>query len=163
VQPAGGSSGQNEPVTENWVTAKQVSEKISIYGKADGLQPYLHEKLHPWDSIYLEQIGAHFFAVMYLHDRKLALVADGLNSLPEDEDAMSILQDDFAPATIQVVRFNGQNRDDRCGSAAVAIVIEFQKIYGRDELPSELWPEKVTYNRVQAAMHKVDTPTSCVS
>jgi len=158
VQPAGGSSGQNEPVTENWVTAKQVLEKISIYGKADGLQPYLFEKLHPWDSIYLEQIGAHFFAVLYLHERKIALVADGLNSLPDDEDAMSILHDDFAPATIRVVRFNGQNRDDRCGSAAVAIVIEFQKLYERGELPSELWPERVTYKRVQAAMHKVDTP-----
>jgi len=158
LQPAGGSSGQNEPVTENWVTAKQVLEKISIYGKADGLQPYLYEKLHPWDSIYLEQIGEHFFAVLYLHERKLALVADGLNSLPDDEEAMSIIQDDFAPAALRVVRFNGQNQDDRCGSAAVAIVIEFQKIYEQNELPSELWPERVTYKRIQAAMHKVDTP-----
>jgi len=157
-QPRAGASGKTEPEMENWVTASEVIRKASIYGKIEGLQPYVFEKKKMWDSLYLDQVGEHFFVVLYLHKRNLALVADGLNSLPEDKEAMEMLQEDFAPAEIRVVKFTGQNRDDRCGSAAVAIILEFQKSYDRDEIPTELIPERVTYSRVDRALHKVRTP-----
>lgn len=154
-QPSAGASGQREPTTENWVTAAEVIKKASIYGKNVGIQLYIFVENKPWDSIYLEQVGQHFFVVLYIHERNLAMVADGLNSLPEDRAAMEMIKEDFAPAEVKVVRFKGQNRDDRCGSAVVAIILEFQKTYDRGEIPVELVPEKVTYQRVERALHKV--------
>jgi len=56
------------------------------------------------------------------------------------------------------VRFEVQNRDDRCGSAAASIIIEFWKTHDRGGIPVELTPERVTYQRVGRALHKVQTP-----
>jgi len=156
--PPGGSAGITEVAEDNWVTAEQVVQKVAVHGRSDALQPYVFEKRHDWDSLYLDQVGEHFFAVLYLHDRQIALVADGLNSLPQDTDALEIVKEDFAPAEVKIVNFMGQNRDDRCGAAAAAILIEFQKAYGRREIPTVIHPEKSTYSRIERALHKIVKP-----
>jgi len=158
LPPPGGSAGLTETAKDNWITADQVIQKVATYGRPDAIQPYVYEHKHSWDALYLDQVGEHFYGVLYLHSRQLALVADGSNSIPQDIEAMEILQEDFAPATLKLVKFMGQNRDDRYGAAAAAILIELQKAYEKQELPTELYPEKAIYGRIERSLHKVKTP-----
>jgi hypothetical protein len=110
------------------------------------------------DAILVLQIGIHCFVILYYHDRKMAIVADGGNIYASDQLAQRVIQSEFKGVNIINVPFYGQNRSNRCASAAVGIIIEFQKLHNRNELPCEVRSTKVVFERIKRVMHKVDTP-----
>lgn len=95
--------------------------------------------------------------ILYYHNLKLAIVADGANLYHEDEVAKKVVASEFAGIEIINSIFLGQNMDNRCDSSAVAIVLEFQKLQMKKEIPAELRPPKVTFERINNVLHKVET------
>ena len=141
---------------ENWVTAEQVLEKVHIYGKKKGIIAELSEELKERDALYLIQIGNHLFVALHYHEEKISLISDGLNSFTEDNYARRILNRYFIGSDLRSVPFFGQNQDNRCGSAAAAIILQYQKVYPKREIPRELRPEKVFFSTVNRVLHKVE-------
>jgi len=155
--PAGGFLGRGKIIRENWVSADGVLDKVFIYGKKDAIQPQKFEQQQDHDALYLVQIGNHFFVVLHYFEEKLALVSDGLNSLETDQYAKDLLLDDFSGNELRQVLFFGQNQDNKCGSAAAAIMLEFQKAHKKREIPQELRPEKAFLKTVSKVLHKVES------
>ena len=142
------------------MSLEEIVNKATIYGKKEYLQPALYIRKPTQDAILVMQIGIHAFVVLYYSARKLAIVADGANLYATDELAKTVIESEFTGEEVVNIPFYGQNRTNRCASSAVAIVLEFQKIHRSGEVPKEVRPTKVMFERLNQVLHKVDTPVT---
>lgn len=159
LKPRGevGYSGDVVPIKENWATIADILEKAAIYGNKRAIQPEEFVKLGKQDAIYVVQIGNHCFVVLYYHQRKLAIVADDGNLFEKDEVAQQFIASEFRGIDIKSVPFTGQNRTNRCASSAVGIILDFQIAHSKGEIPKEVKPSRLIFERVNSVLHKVDS------
>lgn len=157
VDPDGGYAGQGEIVEENHVKIHEVVEKSIQFGNRDGLQPQAFDvsrSLKPEDAIYIRKIGGHYFTVLYIHSRKLALATDGVNCYATDKLARETLRDDFPGIKIQPIEYVGQRYANHCGTSAAAAAIEMQRYYKLKQLPRQIVPPKSIIERIATVLHK---------
>lgn len=134
-----------------------IVDKVLIYGNKDGIQPEVFVKLGNKDALYAIQIATHYYGGLYLHGQRLLLIADGLNHLYNDPLAEAFFKEEFPGVKFKQIPSVGQNQENCCASSAAAILIEFQKVYKAKSIPDKIIPAKVTFARVQATLHKIET------
>jgi hypothetical protein len=145
-------------VEENWASLDDILERAKSYGNRCALQPFIYKKVPNHDAIMVTQIGNHCFVILYYHDKRIAIIADGLNVFSKDDFAQRVIRSEFDGINVINIPFFGQNRANQCASSAVAIIIELQKAHQHDAIPSELRPERVTYQRIVNSLHPVEEP-----
>jgi hypothetical protein len=77
-------------VEENWVPLDEIEAKAKAYGDKNALQAVQFTEPPRDDSIMLTQIGNHCFVLLYYRERRLLLVADGLNAYPQDAHSRNV-------------------------------------------------------------------------
>jgi hypothetical protein len=152
-----GHADDNEEVEEAWASIGEILGRAHIYGDKDSLQAVEFRDRPNEDAILAMQIGNHCFVILYYHSRNIAIIADGSNAYQTDSFAQRCIKMEFEGVNLINIPFHGQNKSNRCASSAAIIIIEFQKYYNRDLLPTEIVPTKVVFERVQRSIHKVET------
>lgn len=154
----GGFAGLGPLVEANCVTLEETVRKSIQFGDPEGLQPQAFVSFEHKDAIYIRQIGRHFFTIMYIHAKKLALVTDGANCFEDDILAQQLIQDDFSGIKILPVEFVGQSYANWCATSAAAAAIEFQRCYKIKQIPTQVKPPHSKIARISAILHKAPEP-----
>lgn len=120
----------------NWVSTHEILEMVRIFDKKDykkNIEIKELDKLDNEDKVYIITTGNHCAVGLFLSNQNKIFLADGWNIYLKSRRTQMIVQDKMPGTTIEPVTFNQQSSIDHCASSAVAIAIEFKRIYGNVE------------------------------
>lgn len=151
-----GNAGFNE---NNWVSVDRILEcsksfATKTYQKEIQIKEF-HLQVDNQDTIYLITVGNHCLTGLYLHDSKTIYIADGGNIFIRSKRTQDIIKEQLPGLNIKPLEFNQQKAIDFCGSSAVALAVEFRRIYCTDApIPEELKIPRSLQERVTNLLHK---------
>lgn len=161
-------AGAVEPNTEhrnNWVTPNTVLEKLNSFSKHERFRSNIRikeytasDQLDDMDTLYITIIDFHMFTILHQPSKGQVLVADGSNSYIMNEESRKGIQELLRTDKIQSILFEGQEGVDQCGSSAIAIGLEFIRLYKTgEEIGEKMEVCKYYLNKAKKMLHKEPT------
>lgn len=136
---------------DNWVTMEQIMSAVRTfdrfpYSRAIEIKQFNYSlDLLQSDAIYIIMIGTHFIVSLTIVEESTSYVADGGNNCLANINLQNEIKDTLE-TSIKPIPFNQQTGIDHCGSSAVALALEFKRIYQTMDFPRE-----ITVNRSDQA------------
>lgn len=138
VDLGGASIDDDQHNINNWVKPEDVVQAIKMY-RDNKRKRTLPIKLIKLDegfetitnnetTIYILFIYPHLYVALRPADNGRVIIADGENTLFEDEDCKELISQ-VLNRELKIVKFQGQKCIDFCGSSAVLIADEMERIY----------------------------------
>lgn len=159
--PAGGFIGIGTLVEGNLTTMEQIIDKIQKYGNKNSIQPQIYDGKFPeHDALIIDQIGLHFFVILYQDDLKLALLSDPANCFKQSELVQCLMARQLpCDIKLEIIDYASLGFANQGGAAAVCIGIEFQRAYMNKSIPSIIKPARSCLQRVGFILHKRKEPS----
>lgn len=85
------------------------------------------------DTLYVVMMGSHFYVAFYDHTKKRGYIADSLDIVMHDAETVSRLYKYLLIDYLRPLHFSGVLRIDFCGAGAVAIGLEFIRMFKKGE------------------------------
>lgn len=147
-----GASENDDFNANNWVDMETVLKILKRFRKRHfkgvSLEIAEFDSFGNKDGIYLFNSWHHGYVLLYLHEKKLAYIADGRNLFREDINIARELKDWLGIRLISKA-FDQQLHVDDCGSSAVLIGLEFLRMYRTGIFHSEVKPYISLANEVR--------------
>lgn len=144
----------------NWVTLNTIIEQFNKMKKRlqmrNNLSLEIYEDFGDKDGLYLFEFRHHCFVLLYLARGHMAFIADGSNLHRRNPDVLDALKNMLKVRLISV-EYNQQVGVDHCGSSAVLIAIEFNRMFNLKTRFFKLTPGKWARTVVARQMHKHDS------
>lgn len=152
--PSGATSTTNA-IKELWVSTDKIVQVIKTYGDKSGIQPEVFTKLAQKDGLFVLQVGQHCFAVIFLANKKICILADGQNTFIDSKRTRALVLTALEGAEyVEAITYLGQLESDKCGGSCAAIAIELQRLYKTKNWPSEIQPSTSIKKRVNDSLYK---------
>lgn len=163
-------AGAEEPSSEtrgNWVSPGDVLAQLNTFLQHKRFKSDLRvveftssSALDSTDSLYILVVDFHVYIVLSLPSTGQLFIADGSNTYIMKEEARRHVHDMLEVTSCNPLLFINQEGQDHCGSSAVAIGLEFARLYRTKEpIGTTMMICRWYLERAKQKFHK--TPTSC--
>lgn len=154
-----GAKKSDKTNEDNWVSPKQVIEAILKFKtwnpvlKKISIDIAEFDQFKEHDGLYLLGYKHHAYMLLYLHDKRIAYIADGGNLFRRDQKLAHDIRDLLEIRLISV-SYDRKVLLDHCGSAAAIIGLELLRCYGKQQRPVALIPTKSWGDKISKSFHR---------
>lgn len=167
VKHYAGASSFAKTNPENWIEIDTIMSFIQIYRKTLKINVNINIELFKMikkrDTIYIIEQDNHCFVILHLFEQKLCFIADGGNEFINNSKAKFELERRLRGLKLKPMQFTQQSGADHCGSSAIALALEFLRLYRDRETYLKFgWPQLITVSpgllkTLRNRLHKKDS------
>lgn len=152
------SANKNVSNEKNWIKIENILEKFQSLVKSHFPKSLLQATIFDYvldnnDQLYFFKYLCHCYVILWLAQKKVALIADGVNSLRNDYEVAKDLRS-LLKCKVKYCDFVQQAKADHCGTSAILIGLEFVRAYETKILPNQLVAPRSWKAHLEKELHK---------